>query len=140
MVGDRAVSVPADLGEFGAESGVESATADWSFRCASGDEIAGPWTGVPVTDLLDAAGAPDATTHVAVTGADGYRACVPIAAALDGLLAYRRDGAACEGAPRFVAPGVAGVRTVKRVARIEALALSPGADAEDREDLRLGEK
>jgi len=143
VVGRRTVSVPSDrrdIGDSNVPSGVAEATREWSFRCASGDEIAGPWSGVPLTELLAAADAPDDTTHLAVAGEDGYRVCVPVAAALDGLLAYRRDGAACEGAPRFVAPGVSGVRTVKRVARIEALELAPEADPEDREELRLGEK
>jgi len=143
VVGRRTVSVPSDPGALGdgdALSDVEAATREWSFRCASGDEIAGPWSGVPVAELVDAADAPDGTTHLAVAAEDGYRVCVPVAAALDGLLAYRRDGGACEGAPRFVAPGVSGVRTVKRVARIEALELPPGADPEAREALRLAEK
>jgi len=143
VVGDRTVSVPSDrraLGDGDALSDVEVATREWSFRCASGDEIAGPWSGVPVAELVDAADAPAETTHLAVAGEDGYRVCVPVADGLDGLLAYRRDGTACAGAPRFVAPGVSGVRTVKRVARIEAVVLSADADPEDFEALRLGEK
>lgn len=135
VVGERTVTVP--LGGMGGGPAVE--TADWTFRCASGDEISGPWTGVGVAELLDRAEAPADTTHLAVESADGYWACVPVAAALDGLLAVERDGRSCEGAPRFVAPGVDGPRTVKRVARLAPLALSPDADPEDREELRLGE-
>ncbi|WP_134670944.1 molybdopterin-dependent oxidoreductase [Halorussus marinus] len=138
VIGDAAVSVPSDPRRVGDDTRV--ATREWSFRCASGDEIAGPWSGIALDELLAAADPPDATTHLAVEGEDGYRACVPIADALDGLLAYRRAGAACGGAPRFLAPGVSGVRTVKRVARIEALELPAGADPEDREALVLAEK
>lgn len=138
VVGERTVSVRAVPLDADSTRG-EVETVDWTFRCASGDQIGGPWTGVRIAELLEAAAAPADTTHVAVASADGYRACVPVAAALDGLLAARRDSEACEGAPRFVAPDVAGPRTVKRVARVDALALPPDADPEDREELQLRE-
>lgn len=134
VVGERTVSVP-----VGGDRGPATETADWTFRCASGDEISGPWTGLEVADLLARAAAPANTTHLAVESADGYRACVPVATALDGLLAVERDGGGCEGAPRFVAPGVDGPRTVKRVVRLAPLALPPDADPADREELGLGE-
>lgn len=137
VVGDRRLTVA--VGGDASGGSFDPETAAWSFRCASGSEIGGPWTGVPVSDLLDAADAPDATTHVAVEGGDGYRVCVPVSAALDGLLARRRAGEPLD-APRFVAPGVSGVRTVKRVARIEAVALAPEADPEEVEELKLDEK
>ncbi|USZ68449.1 molybdopterin-dependent oxidoreductase [Halorussus salilacus] len=147
VVGSRELAVPVHSGErdsdgdggLGVGVDADPETAAWSFRCASGSEIGGPWTGVPVSDLLDAAEAPDATTHVAVEGDDGYRVCVPVSAALDGLLAHRSAGEPLD-APRFVAPGVSGVRTGKRVARIDAVALAPETDPEAVEELKLEEK
>lgn len=138
VVGDRRVTVPATVEDSGAFA-VE--TLDRSFRCASGDPIPGPWTGYRVADLLAAAEAPPATTHVAVDGRDGFRACVPVGAALDGLLALRRDGReARPDLPRFVAPAVAGTRTVKRVARLEAVGLDADDEPAALEELQPGEE
>lgn len=138
VVGDRRVTVPATVEESGPLA-VE--TIDRSFRCSSGEPIPGPWTGYRVADLLAAAGAPPATTHVAIEGRDGFRVCVPVGAALDGLLALRR-GSRGSGTdlPRFVAPAVAGTRTVKRVARLEAVALDAGDDPAALEELQPGEE
>jgi DMSO/TMAO reductase YedYZ molybdopterin-dependent catalytic subunit len=101
----------------------------------------GRWTGVPVADLLSRVAAPDGTTHLRVDGGDGYRACIPVAAALDGLVAYARDGVALARtgpyATRFVARDVDGARLVKGPRRIETLVLAPDDDPEQAERLTL---
>jgi len=112
-----------------------------SVSCASGERTTGRWTGVPVADLLSRVAAPDGTTHLRVDGGDGHRACIPVAAALDGLVAYARDGVALTRtgpyATRFVAPGIDGARLVKNPRRIETLALAPDEDPERIERLTL---
>lgn len=114
--------------------------------CLSGDRYSGRWRGVPVSSLLERAGAPDSTTHLLVAAADGYRICVDVATVLEGaaLLAYARDGVAladvADYETRFVAEGVDGPRTVKDVARLEAVSLAPGEDPEAYEELLLGEE
>ena len=112
---------------------------DLTVVCASGDLEPGTWRGVAMLDLLELATVPPETTHLLVEAADGYRVCVPIEAALEGVLAFARDGepfAAAGGhESRFVASGVKGPRTVKNVARLETVALSPGEDPESYEEL-----
>lgn len=95
------------------------------FDCSSGRHVSGVWRGVPVVPLLEHAGLPGGTTHLVVEGADGQAACVPVREAARGLLAFERDGERL-GAPRFVAPDVAGPRAVKDVRRIAAVELDPG--------------
>ena len=85
------------------------------------------WTGVPLRDVLDAAGPGSAARHVAFLGADipeeapgeGFDASVPLAKASspEVLLAYEMNGAPLaveHGAPvRVVVPGWIGARSVK---------------------------
>ncbi|RKD97709.1 molybdopterin-dependent oxidoreductase [Halopiger aswanensis] len=102
--------------------------------CATGDRYTEPWYGVPVLEVLERASVPPETTHLLVESADGYRACVAVDTALEGLLALGKNGRPLADAgdyeTRFVAVGADGPRTVKDVARIEALTLEPGADPE----------
>jgi len=98
------------------------------FECASGDWIERDYRGVEVEEVLDGVSLPDETTHLLVSARDGHVACPAVLDALDGLLATERDGA-----PRFVAPGIAGPRAIKRVERIEAVTLEPGDDPEEYE-------
>ena len=102
------------------------------LRCTSGQRFEGEWVGVPVTALVGAADAPDATTHLLVESTDGCVACVSIAEARDAILALdgdRFDGeTATEATPRLVGPNVEGPRAVKEVTRIVATSLRPGED------------
>lgn len=125
VVGERHLVVPPTLegmGEF------ETQSMDRVFHCSSGEPIAGEWVGISIDDLLETVDRTPETTHVLVEGADDYRVCVPIADALEGLLAFRRGGGADTGVPRFVAPGVSGTRTVKHVTRIETVSIGPDDD------------
>lgn len=138
LVGER--SAVLDAGDV--------ADLPWQTRtvtvaCASGKRTAATWRGVGLLDALAVVGVPGQTTHVAVASEDGYRACVDVLAASDGLLALVRDGAAIgDRRPywtRLVAPGIEGARTVKGVASVEAVALAPDEDPESYEDLQLDE-
>ena len=133
--GDDAVRVPVPLPE---DHGYETAAIEETFRCSTGTPIPGEWTGVSVGDLLLAADAPAETTHIQVKGADGFAVCVPIGAALDGVLTFG-DGETAED-PRFAAPGISGTRTVKGVRRVTPLTLDPGEHPEQWEDFKLGEE
>ncbi|WP_254546348.1 molybdopterin-dependent oxidoreductase [Halomarina pelagica] len=103
-----------------------------TVACASGRRTTARWRGVPVPELLDRASMPEATTHLVIGSDDGYRACVAVRDALDGIVAYARDGTQIWDerpyATRFVAPGIEGARTVRGPTRIEGVALAPGAD------------
>ncbi|KAB1187247.1 MULTISPECIES: molybdopterin-dependent oxidoreductase [Haloferax] len=103
-----------------------------TVACASGVRHTATWRGVPVTALLSEANVSDETTHLLVESADGYQICVDIYTALDGLLAFFRDGtpiAAHEPyETRFIAPDIDGARTVKAVAVLDARHLTPGTD------------
>lgn len=112
--------------------------------CSTGDRYTERWQGVAIMDVLEteaaaAASIPAETTHLLVESADGHRACVALEDALDGLLAFGRDGtplgAEADYDSRFVAPGLTGPRTVKDVVRIEATTLEPGEDPESYERL-----
>jgi DMSO/TMAO reductase YedYZ molybdopterin-dependent catalytic subunit len=113
-------------------AGMEPIERCYTVACASGDRTTARWTGVPVPDLLDAVGVPPATTHLRLTGRDGYRVCVAVRDALDGLVAYARDGrplAATEPyALRFLAGDAAGERLVRGLRRVEPLELAAGED------------
>ncbi|MFB6122016.1 MAG: molybdopterin-dependent oxidoreductase [Haloferacaceae archaeon] len=152
VVGETRVELPLALP---ADHGFETRTLSETFRCSSGSPIStesthaatpplaptsrspppGAWTGLALDDLLCAADAPDETTHVVVEGDDGFRVCVPIAAALGGVLAY--EGVDADARPRFVAPGISGTRTVQRVRHVEATTLDGGTDPASLEELRL---
>jgi len=99
-----------------------------AFRCASGDRIERTYCGVPVEDVLATVDLPGETTHLRVTARDGHVACLAVTDALDGVLALERAGA-----PRLVAPGIAGPRAIKRVHMMEAVALAADDDPEDLE-------
>ena len=106
--------------------------------CASGNRYTACWSGVELFDVLGLGSVPPETTHVAVESADGYRVCVEITRALDGLLAFARDGDPLEEI-RFVAPEIGGSHAVKAVRLVECLTLSPGEDRELHEELWPGE-
>jgi DMSO/TMAO reductase YedYZ molybdopterin-dependent catalytic subunit len=134
--GEDAVRVPVPLPE---DHGYETTAVEETFRCSSGTAISEGWTGLAVGALLFAADTPPETTHIQVEGADGFTVCVPIGAALDGVLAFD-GGQSVESAPRFAAPGISGTRTVKGVRRLNPIALDPTEHPEQWEDLRLEEK
>lgn len=114
-------------------------TRAFSIHCHSGRVLEGRWAGVPVPSLLAAARVPPETTHLLVTGRDGHRACVDVAAAGEALLAFEcetvelasGDGPEpdCDGSsiPRFLAD-VESPRTVRAVERIEPVTVSRGED------------
>jgi DMSO/TMAO reductase YedYZ molybdopterin-dependent catalytic subunit len=103
----------------------------FGFECTSGDRKEGEWTGIPVLDLLDAAGVPDDTTHVQFESVDGNCTCVPLTD-LDEALVALGDG---DDQPRFVSSAVSGPRTLKRLAEIRPVSLAAGEDRELYEDL-----
>jgi DMSO/TMAO reductase YedYZ molybdopterin-dependent catalytic subunit len=107
----------------------------WGYGAVSTAE----WTGVPLAEVLRAAGVADGTRELVITGADGghvaaanatiaYVRSMPIAPALDPntLLAYAMNGAPLapeHGYPlRLVVPGWYGMAAVKWVTRLEASA------------------
>lgn len=126
---------PADLRRLG---GVERTCV---VECASGERSTARFTGVTVPRLLDAADADPETTHLRLEARDRYRVCVPIRDALDGLVAYARDGrplvADSPYRTRFVAPGVDGERQVKGLARVEALGLDADVAPDSLENITL---
>lgn len=116
-------------------------TIQCTVECASGERTTAEWTGAPIEDLLAAADAPPETTHVRVHSRDGYRACIPAVAALDGVLADTRDGTGIAAEQpyrtRLLAPGVAGERLAKGVTALECLAVDPSEDVDRLETLSL---
>ena len=137
--GDRRLSLSGD-----ALSAHPIETRTVTVRCASGTRHTATWAGVPVLELLSAAAAPGETTHVVVESDGGYRICVDMYAALDGLLAFFRDGTPIsEHQPyetRFIAPSIDGARTVKAVTLLEARSFSAGADPESVERMSREEE
>ncbi|AXR78630.1 molybdopterin-dependent oxidoreductase [Natrarchaeobaculum sulfurireducens] len=107
--------------------------------CASGDRYAAVWAGVPIVALLEHASVPPETTHLLVESDVGYRVCVPITRALEGLLAFARDGETLATLERFdtrfVGPEIGGPKAVKDVVRLETATLPPGADPDSYEEL-----
>ncbi|MFB6132387.1 MAG: molybdopterin-dependent oxidoreductase [Halanaeroarchaeum sp.] len=134
VVGERTVSLDADV-----LSSLQTATKRASVVCATGHREVATWTGVDVAGLCELVDAPPETTHVLLDSHDDYRMAVPIADALDGLLAFERDGSPLdEMAPydnRFVAPAVDGARDVKGVRRVEFHALDPSSDPDALENV-----
>jgi len=126
---------------FDAETlaGMATVERQYTIVCASGNRTMSRWTGVSVPDLLEAVDVPSGTTHLRLTGRDGYRVCVPIRDALDGLVAYARDGrllAATEPyALRFLAAGTDGARLVRGLRRVEPLELAAGEDPDRLENV-----
>ena len=85
------------------------------------------WTGVPMRDLLAAAGVKDGAVEVVLHGADAYSDTFSIEKAMEPttLVAYRMNGEAIpdrHGYPvRVVVPGLFGEKNVKWVTRIEVV-------------------
>ncbi|MFB6125303.1 MAG: molybdopterin-dependent oxidoreductase [Halanaeroarchaeum sp.] len=126
------------LGE-GTIPAFDADSRDVEIVCATGNRYDADWWGVPIVGLLDAADAPEDTTHVVVESADGYRVAVSIVESVDGLLAFRKDGRPIgESNPytnRFVAPDIEGARDVKGVRRIEFHSLAPADDPDSLENV-----
>ena len=121
------ISLPGTPEEVSCElDDFERVTQEHQFTCATGDQFGDRWRGVPVSELLETVSLPAETTHLLVEAVDGFRACVPIRDALDGLLAIADSDGLFDSAPRFVSTGVDGTQTVKRVTRLEPVALEPG--------------
>lgn len=110
-----------------------------TIRCASGTRTTAGWEGIPVPALLDRAEVPPDTTHLLIESNDGYRACIDICDALEGVIAETRDGQRLDDGerPRLVVPEIDGARTVKDVATITPVSLAPGEDPTALEDLQL---
>ncbi|WP_411968811.1 molybdopterin-dependent oxidoreductase [Haloferax sp. YSSS75] len=102
-------------------------TREVEVSCASGLRHESTWEGIPIDALLDAGDASPDTTHVAVTSADDCHVYVAVADALSGLLALRQDGEPLDR-PRFVVPGIDGMRSVKEVVEVEAVSLDASTD------------
>lgn len=103
------------------------------IRCASGDRFSGRWRGIAFPDLLTEI--EPTATHLIVTADDGFRACISIRDAMDGILAVERLDAESSGLPRAIVPTITGTRMVKRVVRLEGHSLSPAEDPRARERL-----
>jgi DMSO/TMAO reductase YedYZ molybdopterin-dependent catalytic subunit len=120
VVGRVAVPVELDLAEL-ARFGSSDVTA--VLDCTSGWAVEGTWSGVPLRDLLDAAGAATDAARVDIVAVTGWRATLSPSAARDCLLALTEGGqplGAEHGAPvRLVAPAHRGLEWVKWVDRIE---------------------
>lgn len=109
------------------------------FRCHSGRRIGGTWRGIPALELVERLDPPPDATHLLVESEDGYRACVPMRRALEGLLAVELDGRPLDG-PRFVAPGLSGPRSVRDVTRVAARSLDSHESPSDYERFPSGEE
>ena len=114
-------------------------TRDVTVVCATGDRHSARWTGLPVADLLERAEVPLSTTHVVIESTDEYRVAIPVRAALEGLLAYEKDGVPIgrgnDYGNRFVSGVAEGARHIKGVRRIDSAALGPKEDPERLENL-----
>lgn len=106
------------------------------FECASGDWIEREYVAFPVPALFEAAALPADTTHILLESAGGYRACVPITATADAVIAVG-DG---PGKPRFVSPDVVGPRAMKRLETISPCSLGSHEDPERYERLPIEDK
>lgn len=131
--GDREFRLPREsesLESFALE------TAAYTIDCSSGDRERSEWRGIPLGDLLERTTPAADATHLLVTGADGYRICLPLVDTLEALLAVERCDRPDDGSiPRFIGPGVEGTRSVKRVERLETVALAPGENPSEYEAL-----
>lgn len=99
------------------------------------------WTGIPVTDLLKIVDAPAEMTHFRVESEDGYAICVPVVDALDGVVAFERDGEQLREtrpyALRFLAGDIDGERLMKGINRVDLLSLPAAADSDRYETVTL---
>lgn len=104
-------------------------------QCGSGEAFEGRWRGIPLGELLTSAD--PATTHLLVEAADGFRVCIDVTDAVDGIVAIERldEPTRREGLPRLVVPGLLGTKMVKGVDRIETRRLKPDTDPEELERL-----
>jgi len=133
---------PVSVGEVAARERFGWTVDSFRIQCHSGRVREGRWGGPSVPRLLDAADAPPETTHLVIAARDGYRACVTLQDALDGLLALdceeRRVVQAPEDGeegpdgepptlPRFLAD-VDPARTVQGVTAIDPVALGRAED------------
>ena len=105
------------------------------FQCSSGERFGATWCGVPMDHILSHVELPPEMTHLVLTSVDGFRVCVSIAGALDGLLATAADGESISGSPRFVSPAIDGPRTIKRVDRLKPMRLCPNDSPEEFENI-----
>lgn len=103
------------------------------FECASGDWVEREYDAFPVTALIGPAAFPADTTHIVLESAGGYRACVPITAIADAVIAVG-DG---PGKPRFVSPDVVGPRAMKNLESITPQSLVAHEDPEGYERLPI---
>ena len=137
--GEKTVEVTAD--DLDSLPRVESR---FEIVCSSGDRYTETWQGVPVEGILEHVTLPEGTTHLLAESTDGYRICVDVLTALEGILAFSRSGKplATDGGyeSRFVAKGIGGPRTAKDVTRIEAMELKPDEDPHDYEDFLLDQR
>ncbi|QSG03402.1 molybdopterin-dependent oxidoreductase [Natranaeroarchaeum sulfidigenes] len=117
---------PSYLGEFDLQ------TERHRVTCATGDYEVGQWRGVLIETLLSRVEADDRSTHLLVTGEDGYRACIPLTEAIDALLAVAREDVEADGRlPRFVGDEIDGAESVASVERIETIHLDADEDASE---------
>ncbi|WP_237560417.1 molybdopterin-dependent oxidoreductase [Halolamina rubra] len=138
VVGNDGEQRAIDAATFADESTV---TREYTIRCATGQRTTATWTGVPVTELLDLVDASAETTHFRIESDDGYAICVPVADALDGVVAFERDGEQLRQtrpyALRFLAGDIDGERLVKGIHRIDLLSLPADADPDRYETVTL---
>ena len=126
---DGAVATPTtwNLGDLRA---MPQLTQETTLSCISngvgdGLESNAMWTGIPLADLIAAAGPSDATVEVLLTAVDGYTDTFPIDKALDPttLLAFGMNGVDLprrHGFPaRLVVPGMYGEKCLKWITRVE---------------------
>ncbi len=98
-----------------------------SNRIGGGLNSNAVWKGVPLRDILTAAGASLTATQVTFHGADGFTDDVPFTKAMDPetLLVYEMNGVPLplhHGFPaRLIVPGYVGEKSVKWVTEIEVL-------------------
>lgn len=137
--GERVIQV---FGESSLEFTVDS-PPEWAreslgrrsvgFECASGDWIEREYEALPAMAVLERVDLPGDTTHVQLESRDGYRACVPVAALVDAVIALGDEN----GHPRFVSPAVIGPRAIKDLASIRPLSLDAPEDPEAYERLPI---
>jgi len=116
--------------DFDALAALPSTTQETTLMCISNYVGGGlmsnaRWTGLPLRDLLTAAGPQAAGTDVTFYGADGYTVSYPLVKAMEPttFLAYQMNGEPLpphHGYPaRVISPGLFGLNSVKWVTRIE---------------------